>query len=69
MLSDSSKSPSKMASEEPQKNIAKSTKNIKLSGFFSDLWGLNYQSYLLFETTLNFNFGHKTPGGLKTYEN
>ena len=26
-------------------------KNIKLSGFFSDLQGLNYQSYQLFEAT------------------
>ena len=42
MLSDSSKSAFKMASEDPQKNIAKSTKNMKLSGFFSDLRGLNY---------------------------
>ena len=40
-----------MASEDPQKNIAKSTKNMKLSGFFKDLLGLNYQSYKLFEAT------------------
>jgi hypothetical protein len=37
MLSDSSKSALKMASEDPQKNIAKMYKNMKLSGFFSDL--------------------------------
>ena len=42
MLSDSSKSACKMASEDPQKNITKKYKNMKLSGFFSDLWGLNY---------------------------
>ena len=51
MLSDSSKSAFKMASEDPQKMLLKSTKNMKLSGFFSDLWGLNYQSYQLFEAT------------------
>ena len=51
MLSNSLRSAFKMASEDPQKNIAKSTKNIKLSGFFSDLGGLNYQSYQLFEAT------------------
>ena len=51
MLSDSSKSTFKMASEDPQQNIAKKYKNMKLSGFFSDLWGLNYQSYQLFEAT------------------
>ena len=67
MLSDSSKSAFKMASEDK--------KNMKLSGFFSNLWGLNYQSYQLFEATFlsflsfNFYFGHKTPGGLKTWEN
>ena len=40
-----------MALEDPQKNIAKKYKNMKLYGFFSDLWGLNYQSYQLFEAT------------------
>ena len=49
MLSYSSISAFKMASEDLQKNIAK--KYMKLSGFFSDLWGLNYQSYQLFEAT------------------
>ena len=33
-----------MASEVPQKNIAKKYKNMKLSDFFSDLLGLNYKS-------------------------
>ena len=52
MLSDLSKSAPKMASADPQKNIAKkSKKNKKFSGFFSDLWGLNYQSYQLLEAT------------------
>ena len=47
MPSDSSKSAFKMATEDPQQNIAKKykKKNMKLPGFFSDLWGLNYQSY------------------------
>ena len=41
-----------MASEDPQKNIAKKyKKKMKLYAFFSDLWGLNYQSYQLFEAT------------------
>ena len=34
-----------------KKILLKSTKNMKLSGFFSDLRGLNYQSYQLFEAT------------------
>ena len=42
MLSDLSKSALKMASEDPQKILLKSTKNMKLSGFFSNLQGLNY---------------------------
>ena len=52
MLSDSSKNSFKIASEELIKNIAKKYKNMKLSGFFNDLQGLNYQSYQLFEATL-----------------
>ena len=40
-----------MASEDPQKNIAEKYENMKLSGFFSDLRGPNYQSYQLFEAT------------------
>ena len=51
MLSDSSKSAFKMASEDPQKILLKSMKNIKSSGFFSDLQGLNYQAYQLFEAS------------------
>ena len=52
MLSDCSKNAFKIASEDPQKNIAKNyKKNIKLSGFFSDLQGLNYPPYQLFEAT------------------
>ena len=52
MFSDLSKSVFKMASEDLQKILLKSTKNMKSSGFFSDLRGLNYQSYHLFEATL-----------------
>ena len=37
----------KMALEDPKKIMLKSTKNIKLSGFFSDFRGLNYPSYQL----------------------
>ena len=51
MLSDSSKSAIKMASENPQKILLKSSKSMELSDFFSDLLGLNYQSYQLFEAT------------------
>ena len=75
MLSDSSKSAFKMASEDPQKILLKSTKKTtKLSGFFSNLCGLNYQSYQIlrppfnsqFSLSFNFHLSHKTPGGLKT---
>ena len=45
MLSDSSKTAFNMVSEDPQKILLKSTKNMKSSGFFSDLRGLIYQSY------------------------
>ena len=77
MLSDSWKSALKMASEDPKKILIKSTKNIISSGFFSDFQGLNYPSYQLFEAifnsqfflSFNFYFGHKTPRGLKTWEN
>ena len=67
-----------MASGDPPKNIAKKyKKNMKLSGFFSNLRGLNYQSYQFLRPPFNsqfflsfyFYFGHKTPGGLKTWEN
>ena len=71
MLSDSSQSAYKMALEDPQKNIAKKYKKtwncpaslaltIHSTNF---LWPpFNSQFFLSF----NFNFGHKTPGGLKT---
>ena len=66
-----------MTSEDPQKILLTSTKNMKLSDFFSDLRGLNYPSYQLFEATFhsqfflcfNFYFCQKTPRGLKTWEN
>ena len=73
MISDSWKSAYKMASEDSQTNIAKKHKKT-LSGFFSDLWGLNHPSYQLFRQLfnshffLNFYFGHKTSPGLKTWE-
>ena len=51
MLSDSSKSAFKMTLEDPQKNRAKKYEKHKLSGFFSNLLGLNYPSYQLFEAT------------------
>ena len=51
MLSDSSKSVFKMASEDPKKILLKSTKNMKFSRFFSDLRCLNYPSYQLLEVT------------------
>ena len=51
MLSDSWKSAFKVASENPQKFLLKGTKNMKLSGFFSNFRGLNYPSYQLFEAT------------------
>ena len=51
MLSDSAKSAFKMASEDAQKILLKSTKNMKLSSFFINFWGLNYPSYQLFKAT------------------
>ena len=42
MLSDSPKSARKMASEDPQKNIAKNYEKHEIVRFFSNLWGLNY---------------------------
>ena len=53
MLWDSLKNAFKITSEDPQKNIAKKylKKNMKMSGFFSDLRGLNYQSYTFFKAT------------------
>ena len=43
----------------PRKNLKKqtlkSTKNIKLSSFFSELQGLNYPSYQLFEATFQYS--------------
>ena len=51
MLSDSSKNAFKWPQKTLKKMLLKSTKNMKLSDFFSDLQGLNYQSYQLFEAT------------------
>ena len=41
----------KIAFEDPQKILWKSTKNMKLSGLFSNFRGLNYPSYQIFEAT------------------
>ena len=38
-----------MTAEDPQKYCKKIQKNMKLSGFFSNIQGLNYLSYQLFE--------------------
>ena len=81
MLSDLSKSAFKIALEDPQKILLKSKKkNMKLSGFFSDLaisgaLTINHTNFLRppfnsqFFLSFNFYFGHKTPGSLKTWEN
>ena len=66
-----------MASENPQKNIVKKYEKLKLSDFFSEFGCLNYHpSHILrplfhsqFFLSSNFYFGHKTPRGLKTWEN
>ena len=55
MLSNLCKSAFKMASEDRQKILLKSKKNMKLSGFFSDLQGLNYPSYHLFEAIFQWS--------------
>ena len=52
MFSYSWESAIKMASEDPQKILLKSRKNMKLSDFLSIIRGLNYPSYQLFEATL-----------------
>ena len=49
------KSVFKMASEDPQNTLLKSTKNMKLSGFFSEFWGPNYSSYQRFEATFQWS--------------
>ena len=80
MLSDSSKSAFKIASEEPQKILLKSTKktwNCPAFLAISDPEALTiYPTKILrppfnrqFFLSLNFYFGHKTPRALKTWEN
>ena len=78
MLSDSSKSAFEMASEDPQKNIAKKYKktwNCLASLAISEALTINPTTFLRppfnsqFFLNFNFYFGHKTPGGLKTWEN
>ena len=51
MLSDWWKVPLKWPRKTLQKILLKTKKNMKLSGFFIDLQGLNYLSYQLFEAT------------------
>ena len=71
MLSDLSKSAFKMASEDPQIILLKSTKNMKLSEALT----INPTNFLRppfnsqFFLDFNFYFDHKTPGGLKPWEN
>ena len=78
MLSDSSKSASKMASEDPQKNITKKYKktwNCPASLAISEELTINSTNFWRppsdsqFFLSFNFYFGHKTPGGLNTWEN
>ena len=51
MLSDLKKKAFKMASEDPQKDIAKKSEKHEILRLLSDLWGLNCQSYQLSEVT------------------
>ena len=78
MLSDLSKSAFKMASEDPQKNIAKKYKktwNCPASLAISEALTINPTNFLRppfnsqFFLSFNFYFRHKTSGGLKTWEN
>ena len=78
MLSDSSKCAFKMASEDPQKNIAKKYKktwNCPASLAISEALTINPINFLMppfdshFFLSFTFYFGDKTPGGLKTWEN
>ena len=76
MLPDSWKGAFKTTSEDPQEILLKSTKNMKVSGFFNNFKGLYYSSYQLFGATFqgqfflsfNFYFGHNTLCGPKTWE-
>ena len=78
MLTDLSKSAFKMASEDPQKNIAKKYKktwNCLASLAISEALTINPTNFLRppfnsqFLLSFNFYFGHKTSRGLKTWEN
>ena len=77
MLSDLSKSACKLASEDPQENIAKKYKktwNCPASLANSEALTINPTNFLRppfnsqFVLSFNFYFDHKTPGGLKTWE-
>ena len=78
MLLDLSTSAYEMASEDPQKNITKKYKktwNCPASLVISEALTINPTNILrppfnsLFFLSFNFYFGHKTPGGVKTWEN
>ena len=72
MLSDSWKSGFKMASENPKKKIAK---NYKICLAISEALTIHPTNFLrpLFDSKFflrfKFYFSHKTPRGLKTWEN
>ena len=77
MLSDSSKSAFKMASEDPQKILLKGTKtwNCPASWAISEALTSTPTNFLRppfdsqFFLSFNFFFGHETPCALKTWEN
>ena len=79
MLSDLSKNAFKMALEDPKKNIAKKYKkktwNCPAFLAISEALTINPTNFLRppfdsqFFLSFNFYFGHKKPGGLKTWEN
>ena len=78
MLPDSSKNAFKMASEDPQKVFAKKYKktwNCPASLAISEDLNINPTNFLRppfnsqFFLSFHFYFGHKTPGGLNTWEN
>ena len=78
MLTDAWKSAFKMDSEDPQKNIAKKNKkklnfpaSLVISEALTNL-PINFSRPLFdrqFFLSFNFYFCHKTPRGLKTWEN
>ena len=73
-FSDSWKNGCKMVSEDNQKYILKSTKNMQLSTIAGEFRGLNDSSYHIYEDifdnkfflSFKFSFDNKTLGGLET---